>query len=87
MAASDRVICLNTHICCAGIPGEVAEAPEYLRLFGPRAAGAVAIYQHHHDHMHGLHGEVVEAKDCSCGHEHEAGGAAHAQGHRADAHR
>ncbi len=60
MAASDRVVCLNRHVCCAGVPNEVAEAPEYLRLFGPRAAGTVAIYRHHHDHAHGLGGEVVE---------------------------
>ena len=71
MAASDRVICLNSHICCAGRPHEVAEAPEYLRLFGPRAAGAVAVYRHHHDHAHDLHGEVVEADNCSCGHDHK----------------
>lgn len=70
MAASDRVMCLNTHVCCAGVPREVAEAPEYLRLFGPRAAGAVAVYRHHHDHTHGLHGEVVEANACSCGKPH-----------------
>jgi zinc transport system ATP-binding protein len=71
MAASDRVICLNSHVCCAGVPREVAEAPEYLRLFGPRAAGAVAIYRHHHDHTHGLHGEVIEAADCTCGDAHK----------------
>jgi zinc transport system ATP-binding protein len=72
MAASDRVICLNAHVCCAGIPREVAEAPEYLRLFGPRAAGAVAVYRHHHDHTHGLHGEIVGAENCSCGKAHAA---------------
>ncbi len=71
MAASDRVLCLNGHVCCAGVPREVAEAPEYLRLFGPRAANTVAIYRHHHDHTHGLHGEVVRADDCSCGTAHK----------------
>jgi len=71
MAASDRVLCLNGHVCCAGIPREVAAAPEYLRLFGPRAANTVAIYRHHHDHTHGLHGEVVRADDCSCGAPHK----------------
>jgi zinc transport system ATP-binding protein len=71
MAASDRVICLNAHVCCAGIPGEVAEAPEYLRLFGPRAAGAVAIYRHRHDHTHDLHGEVVGAAGRGASHEHK----------------
>jgi len=61
MAASDRVICLNGHVCCAGVPAEVAERPEYRQLFGPRAAGTVAIYPHHHDHAHDLHGEIVES--------------------------
>lgn len=71
MAASDHVVCLNGHVCCAGIPREVAEAPEYLRLFGPRAASTVAIYRHHHNHVHGLHGEVLDAGQCSCGqHDH-----------------
>lgn len=59
MAATDRVICLNGHVCCAGVPHEVAEDPEYARLFGPRASGAVALYQHHHDHAHTIHGDVV----------------------------
>jgi len=67
MAATDRVICLNGHVCCAGVPHEVAENPEYARLFGPRAAGAVALYSHHHDHAHTIHGEVVSDETCSCG--------------------
>ncbi|HSG95264.1 MAG TPA: metal ABC transporter ATP-binding protein [Afifellaceae bacterium] len=67
MAATDRVICLNGHVCCAGVPHEVAENPEYVRLFGPRASGAVALYHHHHDHAHTVHGEVVSGQTCSCG--------------------
>ncbi len=67
MAATDRVICLNGHVCCAGVPHEVAENPEYVRLFGPRASGAVALYHHHHDHAHTLHGDVVTDEACSCG--------------------
>jgi zinc transport system ATP-binding protein len=34
MAASDRVICLNGHICCEGTPRVVSSAPEYRALFG-----------------------------------------------------
>ena len=49
MAQSDRVICLNQHICCSGAPGVVAEDPNYLELFGSRAG--IAPYQHHH-HEH-----------------------------------
>ncbi len=59
MAATDRVVCLNGHVCCAGHPEDVSRHPEYLALFGPSAEGALAVYQHHHDHSHDLHGEVV----------------------------
>jgi zinc transport system ATP-binding protein len=59
MAATDRVICLNHHICCHGQPDTVSEHPEYLALFGPLSKERLAVYQHHHDHRHDLHGEVV----------------------------
>ena len=52
MAASDRVICLNHHICCQGTPRVVSAAPEYRALFGLGTQGALALYQHRHDHSH-----------------------------------
>lgn len=52
MGASDRVICLNGHICCQGTPSIVINAPEYQALFGINDAAALAIYEHHHDHTH-----------------------------------
>ena len=52
MASSDRVICLNGHICCQGAPGHVANAPEYQALFGSGSEGALALYQHEHTHSH-----------------------------------
>jgi zinc transport system ATP-binding protein len=52
MAASDRVICLNGHICCEGTPKVVSTAPEYRALFGLGTQGALALYQHAHDHDH-----------------------------------
>lgn len=52
MAASDRVICLNGHICCQGAPHVVSSAPEYRALFGLGTQGALALYQHAHDHVH-----------------------------------
>ena len=52
MAASDRVICLNHHICCEGTPRVVSNAPEYRALFGLGTQGALALYQHQHDHDH-----------------------------------
>ena len=57
MAQSDRVICLNRHVCCSGVPQSVAQHPEYARLFGTQVARALALYQHHHDHRHDLAGE------------------------------
>ena len=52
MSASDRVICLNGHVCCEGTPDVVASAPEYRALFGTGTRGALALYRHDHDHHH-----------------------------------
>ncbi|MBF0142270.1 MAG: metal ABC transporter ATP-binding protein, partial [Magnetococcales bacterium] len=52
MSATDRVICLNGHVCCTGEPSRVRLHPEYLRLFGEPVASAIDIYHHHHDHTH-----------------------------------
>ncbi|WP_282063250.1 metal ABC transporter ATP-binding protein [Roseobacter litoralis] len=52
MSASDRVICLNGHVCCEGTPAVVASAPEYRALFGSGTGGALALYRHEHDHEH-----------------------------------
>jgi zinc transport system ATP-binding protein len=58
LGGSDRVVCLNGHVCCSGVPESVAQHPEYTRLFGPSAVGAYAVYAHDHDHVHGLSGTV-----------------------------
>lgn len=52
MSASDRVICLNGHVCCEGAPEVVASAPEYRALFGTGTGGALALYRHEHNHGH-----------------------------------
>lgn len=56
MASTDRVICLNHHICCSGTPDIVTNDPAYNELFGN---SQVALYSHHHDHTHDLHGNVI----------------------------
>jgi zinc transport system ATP-binding protein len=69
MSASDRVICLNGHICCEGAPTVVSAAPEYRALFGLGTGGALALYQHAHnhdhdhvhDHPHDHHGDHADA--------------------------
>ena len=75
MSASDRVICLNGHVCCEGAPHIVSAAPEYRALFGLGTGGALALYRHVHDHDHdrcdGHHGHH--------GHDHDHG---HDHGHK-----
>lgn len=70
MAATDHVVCLNTHVCCSGHPESVTRHPEYLRLFGPREAAALAVYTHRHDHVHDVDGHVhtVACRDRDSGH-------------------
>jgi zinc transport system ATP-binding protein len=63
MAATDRVICLNRHVCCAGRPDAVSRHPEYIALFGAGIAGTFAVYAHSHDHAHDPHGGVVPLQD------------------------
>ena len=60
MASTDRVLCLNQHICCEGQPEDVTHHPEYLRLFGLDSGSALAIYSHQHDHKHHMSGEQSE---------------------------
>ena len=62
MAATDRVVCLNRHVCCTGVPQEVVGHDQFRRLFGPRASNGAAIYQHSHDHVHDLAGEVAGSR-------------------------
>ena len=59
MANTDEVLCLNQHVCCHGHPESVSNHPAYQALFGTRAAETLAVYTHHHDHRHDLHGDVV----------------------------
>ncbi|MEI2386745.1 zinc ABC transporter ATP-binding protein ZnuC [Breoghania sp. JC706] len=73
MREADRVICLNRHICCSGVPQAVASSAEYQKLFGPRAAQAVSVYQHHHDHAHALDGSCPDDHDHDHGHPHVHG--------------
>lgn len=67
MASTDEVVCLNTHVCCAGHPEAVSRHPEYQALFGDRVAASLAIYTHVHDHAHHPDGSV---DGHSCGHRH-----------------
>jgi zinc transport system ATP-binding protein len=69
MRASDRVVCLNGHVCCEGTPQAVSAAPAYRALFGAEAQGTLALYQHHHDHDHD-HVAEGHSHGPACAHEH-----------------
>ncbi|PPR12277.1 MAG: Zinc import ATP-binding protein ZnuC [Alphaproteobacteria bacterium MarineAlpha11_Bin1] len=51
MSSTDKVVCINGHVCCSGKPDAVSQNPAYLDLFG-EAASRVAVYRHHHEHNH-----------------------------------
>ena len=78
MSASDRVICLNRHVCCEGAPKVVSAAPEYRALFGLGTGGAFALYRHVHDHAHDGAGDHEHHHGHYHGHDHH--------GHAAPAH-
>lgn len=61
MQKTDHVLCLNQHICCSGEPEDVSQHPEYLKLFGTFPSHGLAVYTHHHNHNHDLHGNVIGA--------------------------
>ena len=65
MATTNTVVCLNRHVCCSGHPEQVSLDPAFVAMFGEQAS-ALAVYSHHHDHAHDMHGEVVP-------HEHRHG--------------
>ncbi len=52
MAKTDSVICINSHICCAGTPIHVVNDDAFEELFGSEAARSHALYRHQHDHRH-----------------------------------
>lgn len=60
MASTDKVLCLNKHLCCSGSPEAVQQHPEFIQLFGEHAAKHIAVYKHLHHHHHHLDGEVIE---------------------------
>ncbi len=63
MASTDRVICLNRHVCCAGQPEVVARDPAFQNIFGADIAERLAVYHHHHDHVYDADGHAVPIGD------------------------
>ena len=52
MASTERVVCLNGHICCTGNPEMVSKDHRFLELFGPAAMPHLALYTHDPAHQH-----------------------------------
>lgn len=67
MRASDRVVCLNRHVCCQGTPERVVASPAYRELFGPDTGDALALYRHDHPRQHdrSVGGPIPPAADTS----------------------
>lgn len=59
MQGTQKVVCLNHHICCSGSPEMIQQHPEYQAIFGHNRV----IYQHHHDHC--VHGESNPHDGCA----------------------
>lgn len=72
MASTDEVVCLNQHICCHGKPEHVSSDPAYLALFGKKEAQTLAVYTHHHNHIHDIKGGIVSDKCCDTEHPTES---------------
>jgi zinc transport system ATP-binding protein len=82
MAAADRVVCLNGHVCCEGDAKSVVKDPAFTSLFGHRLAEQLALYTHHHDHSHAPSGAVlVPPEDPSLTGDAEPAGDAEPEGH------
>ncbi len=81
MAATDRVVCLNHHVCCTGRPESIVGDPEFRALFGASVADRLALYHHHHDHDHAADGGVVPLHKDHHDHDHS-----HDHGHEGHAH-
>jgi zinc transport system ATP-binding protein len=86
MAETDTVICLNGHVCCRGTPAAVSQSPEYMRLFGAKAAQTLAVYSHDHDHTHLPDGRVQHADGSVTDHCHPEDGHHHHDHHGHDHH-
>lgn len=49
MAKSNKVVCVNRHVCCEGKPEIVAQDPQYKTLFNK---SGMALYSHDPNHNH-----------------------------------
>ncbi|HFD86572.1 MAG TPA: ATP-binding cassette domain-containing protein [Gammaproteobacteria bacterium] len=62
MSSTDRVICIDQHVCCQGKPQYVCNHSEFQRMFGRQFSESLSVYQHDHDHRHDIRGQIQEKK-------------------------
>ncbi|MFC6670580.1 zinc ABC transporter ATP-binding protein ZnuC [Marinobacterium aestuariivivens] len=60
MSSTDHVVCMNRHVCCSGHPEQVSNDPSFIEMFGIPGAENLALYSHHHNHRHNVHGDVIK---------------------------
>lgn len=71
MADTNEVLCVNQHICCAGMPEIVSNDPKFIHFFGNQFAKNIALYTHQHNHHHDIHGDICcdnPASELKCDH-------------------
>lgn len=70
MKSTDKVYCINGHICCQGKPEQVQHMDEFKNIFGS-LVDQFAIYTHAHDHAHNAgNGAHIHGEHCQHEHEH-----------------
>ncbi|CAL4321869.1 Zinc import ATP-binding protein ZnuC [Buchnera aphidicola (Thelaxes suberi)] len=52
MSKTDRVICLNNHICCFGTPKVISKNAEFNKMFRDVIHPELTLYNHDHNHYH-----------------------------------
>jgi len=60
MSSTDRVICIDQHVCCQGKPQYVCNHAEFQRMFGRQFSESFSVYSHDHDHRHDISGQIQE---------------------------
>ena len=60
MSATDYVVCLNCHVCCCGTSKDVANSDHDHDLVGEKSSQLLSIYEHNHDHIHDLDGNIMK---------------------------
>lgn len=58
MADTNEVVCINQHICCVGTPENISNDPKFIHIFGDQFSKNIAVYTHHHNHKHDMHGDI-----------------------------